>query len=128
ARARGERCAQTQHRWRLLPRLCVNRVDLLAADLDRAETAVVQAALGNRFDLQNTRAQLVDAWRQIRVAANSLLGTFNVEYHLTSETPAGLAMPLAFAGRHTRHQLIHNTELPLVRILERNAYRASLIG
>ena len=96
--ARNERVAQTHELWASLPRLCLNGIDLLAVDLDQAETAVVQAALTNRFELMNTRAQLVDAWRQIRVAANSLLGTFNVEYHLTSQTPAGLAMPLAFSG------------------------------
>ncbi len=37
-------------------------------------------------------------------------------------------MPLAFSGSRSSHQLILSTELPLVRILERNAYRASLIG
>ncbi len=126
--ARDERVAAVGAQWPRVPRLCVNGVDLLEADLDRAEAAVAQAALTNRFDLMNARAQLVDAWRQIRVAANALLGTFNVEYHLTGNTPPGLAKPLAFSGSRTRHQLVLNGELPLVRILERNAYRASLIG
>src|SRR5207253_3023023 len=79
-------------------------------------------------DLMNVRAQLVDSWRQIAVAANSLLGTFNIEYHLTSMTPPGGDMPFAFSGSRSRHQLVFDGELPLVRLVERNNYRASLIG
>jgi outer membrane protein TolC len=35
---------------------------------------------------------------------------------------------LNFDGNNTRHQIIFNTELPLVRRIERNEYRASLIA
>jgi outer membrane protein TolC len=128
AEARTERLEQLRRQWPDLARLCVGGVDLLKADLDEAETAVVQSALLNRLDLMNVRAQVVDAWRQIAVFANSLLGTFNVQYHMDSTTPAGLAQPLAFSGSRTRHQLFFNTELPLVRMQERNNYRASLIN
>jgi hypothetical protein len=76
----------------------------------------------------NRRAQLVDSWRKIAVAANALLGAFNVEYNLTATTPPDAAVPLAFSGSRTRHQLIFNYELPLVRILERNNYRSTLIA
>jgi hypothetical protein len=103
-------------------------VDLLTADLDRAEAIVVRNALANRFDLMNVRAQLVDAWRQIAVSANALLGTFNIEYHLQSLTPPNLDHPFAFSGSRSKNQLIFNGQLPLVRILERNNYRASLIS
>jgi hypothetical protein len=85
-------------------------------------------ALTNRLDLMNIRAELVDSWRKIAVAANSLLGTFNVEYHMESSTPPGQARPLAFSGSRTQHQLILNGQLPLVRKLERNNYRATLIA
>jgi hypothetical protein len=40
----------------------------------------------------------------------------------------GLAQPLAFDAHRTRQQLIFNTQLPLVRIQERNNYRACLIN
>ena len=53
---------------------------------------------------------------------------FNVEYHLNSVTPAGLARPFDFDGSRTRHHLVLNGRLPLTRILERNSYRAALIG
>jgi hypothetical protein len=126
--ARNERLEQLRETWPDLAKLCVNGVDLLRANLDEAQTAVVQAALANRLDLMNIRAQLVDAWRQVAIFANALLGTFNVQYHLDTSTPAGLAQPLDFTGSRTRQQLILNTQLPLVRIQERNNYRACLIN
>ncbi len=126
--ARNERLEQIRATWPALARLCVNGVDLLKADLDESQAAVVQAALANRLDLMNIRAQLVDAWRQVAIFANALLGTFNVQYHLDTSTPLGLAQPLDFNAHRTRQQLIFNTQLPLVRIQERNSYRASLIN
>jgi len=126
--ARNERLEQVRETWPDLARLCVNGVDLLKANLDEAQTAVVQTALANRLDLMNIRAQLVDAWRQVAIFANALLGTFNVQYHMDTSTPAGLAQPLAFDAHRTRQQLIFNTQLPLVRVQERNSYRACLIN
>jgi outer membrane protein TolC len=128
AEARNERIVKLRNSWPDLRKLCVNRVDLLKADLADAEAEVVRVALANRLDLMNVRAQVVDAWRQLAVFANALLGTFNVAYHLDSSTPAGLAQPLDFNAHRSRHQLILNTDLPLVRTSERNAYRAALIN
>ncbi len=126
--ARNERITALRGQWPDLARLCVGGVDLLKADLAEAEAAVAQAALNNRLDLMNVRAQQVDAWRQLAIFANALLGTFNVQYHLNSVTPPGLAQPLAFDAHHTQQQLFLNYELPLVRKAERNEYRASLIN
>jgi outer membrane protein TolC len=98
-------------------------------DLDDAQNLAGQTALVNRLDLMNQRAQLVDGWRQIAVFANSLLGTFDVRYHMDVLTPPpDVAQPVNFEGQRARHQLTFNTELPLVRRLERNNYRASLIS
>jgi hypothetical protein len=127
-KARLERLEQIRQAWPKLPSLCVADNDLLEADLDRAQTIVAQTALIRRFDLMNQRAQLVDAWRQITVFANALLGSVNVEYHMDTFTPAGQAKPFAFGGSRTRNQLILNAEPPLVRVVERNNYRASLIA
>jgi outer membrane protein TolC len=128
AEARNQRVDQLRTKWPDLARLCVDGVDLLKADLDQAETAVVQHALINRLDLMNVHAQLVDAWRQVAVFANALLGAFNVQYHLDSSTPAGAAQPFNFSASRTNQELILNTELPLVRLPERNNYRACLIN
>jgi hypothetical protein len=126
--ARNERLEQLRRTWPDLAKLCVGGVELLKADLGDAEAAVVQTALINRLDLMNVRAQVVDAWRQLAVFANALLGVFNVQYHMDTSTPAGLAQPLAFSASRTRHQLFLNAELPLVRMTEQNNYRASLIN
>jgi hypothetical protein len=127
AEARNKRVEQLRGQWPNLAKLCVDGVDLLQVDLNEAEAKVVQVALARRLDLMNVRAQLVDAWRQIAIFANALLAPFTVQYHLDSTTPAGAAQPLHFTGSGTRQELILNTALPLVRLSQRNEYRASLI-
>jgi outer membrane protein TolC len=128
--ARHERVEFIKKQWPKLPPVCVNGVELLnTADQDEvtAQALAGRVALNNRLDLMNQRAQVADAWRKIAVTANGLLGTFNVQYNMESITPRGQAKPFAFSGSRTQHQLIFNTELPLVRKLERNLYRSSLI-
>jgi outer membrane efflux protein len=125
--ARDQRLEQIRVSWPALPGACVNGVDLLSADLDQALATVAQTALTNRLDLMNTRAQLVDAWRQIAVQANSLFGVVNVQYHLdTANDPLG-SNPFGFQTGRTRQLLSLQTELPLTRRLERNEYRTALI-
>jgi hypothetical protein len=136
--AQAERLDDLEDEWPELPPVYVHGVDLLkvgeneAADLELEAQALYVAgrvALTNRLDLMNQRASLVDAWRRIAVFANSLLGTFDVRYHMEVVTPPPqIAQPLDFDGTRSRHQLFLNTELPLVRKLERNNYRASLIA
>lgn len=125
---RNERLARIRRQWPKLPAAVVNGTDLLAVPLDDSYTAAIQTALTSRLDLMNARGQVVDAWRQIKVQANSLLGTFNVEYNLNAATPAGGTNPAAFSTGRTNHNLTFDAELPLVRRAERNNYRAALIG
>jgi outer membrane protein TolC len=126
--ARNERMDALRGTWPRLPRLCVPGADLLAIDPIDAQARAAQIALVNRLDLMNARAQVVDAWRQIAIFANALLGTLNVEYRLDSMTPAGLARPFDFAASRTTSQLFISGELPLIRLPERNNYRACLIA
>jgi hypothetical protein len=123
-----ERTEGVRRRWPALPEACVEGFDLLGAQEDEAIAAVTRAALTNRLDLMNQRAQVVDSWRKIAVAANALLGTFNVEYSLDTTTPANVRQPFNFGGSRTRNRLVLNTELPLVRVIERNNYRSALIA
>ena len=113
---------------RIFRHLPVNGTDVLTGPIDDAYTAGIQAALSNRLDLMNARGQVVDAYRQIAVQANSLQGVFNVQYNYGSATPTGGNQPFGFSGDRTSHQLAINAELPLVRRAERNNYRAALIG
>ena len=122
-----ERLDRVRKLWPDLPAACVGGVDLLEEDDDKVFAAVSRAALENRLDLMNNRAQLVDSWRKIKVAANALLGVANVEYHYDISTPAGIRQPLNFGGSRSRSQFILNSELPLVRVQQRNDYRAAII-
>ena len=128
--ARNDRLVLVRAQWPNLPPLPVGDggTDALAAPLDDAYTAAIQTALTNRLDLMNARGQVVDAWRQIAIQANSLQGVFDVRYDLSSNTPAGRNNGLAFAADRSNHQLTFNAELPLIRRAERNNYRAALIG
>ncbi len=114
--------------WPCLPKVCVGGVDLLSAPEDIALAAMQKAALATRVDLMNYRGQVVDAWREITVAANGLLGFFNVQYHMDASSPNPGYHPLAIGGSHYHQQMIFNWTLPLLRIVERNQYRASLIN
>lgn len=123
-----ERLEKIRAAWPDLPQVCVNGVDLLSTDEDTVLATVAQAALTNRLDLMNQRAQVVDAWRKIAVAANALLGTFTVDYHLGASSPTSLARPFALGGSRTTNQLFLNMSPPLVRIIQRNDYRSTLIN
>ncbi len=127
-RARDDRWANVRSDWPELPRVCVDGVDLIKDDLDRAEETADRHALLNRLDLMNTRAQVVDAWRQLAVYANALLGTFTVQYNLSASTPATVAQPLNFHGSATSNQLVLNASPPLARVAERNNYRVAQIA
>ncbi len=123
-----QRQAEITKSWPDLPPVFINEVDLLGAADDTAMNLVVKTALENRLDLMNQKAQLVDAWRQLAVAANALQGVFNVEYNMNATTPPNGSNPLAFSTAGTQHQLIFNAQLPLVRVAERNQYRSTLIN
>lgn len=126
--ARDEQWAKLRTTWPELPRCCVDGVDLIKSDLAESQAVVARHALENRFDLMNVRAQVVDAWRQIAIYANALLGVFNVGYQLSANSPVNMSQPTNIGGSGTSHQLFLNASLPIVRIEERNNYRASLIA
>ena len=123
-----ERSEQARQRWPELPALCVEGVDLLRDDEDTVLATITRVALENRLDLMNQRAQVVDSWRKIRVAANALLGTFNVQVHYDTTSPIGAFAPFNLGAPRQRLQGIIDTELPLVRIAQRNEYRVTLIS
>ncbi len=89
--------------------------------------AAVRIALEYRMDLMNDRAQLYDAWRQIRVAANALKGVLNLTLANNVYTPVTSTNPFAFLSQARQFSLALNAELPLVRVNERNNFRTALI-
>lgn len=97
-------------------------------DLEDLLLAAERVALEHRLDLMNERAKLYDAWRQIRVSANALRGVFNVTLTNQFLTPPATSNPFAFVDQAKQFSLVLNAELPLVRLAERNQFRATLIG
>jgi len=87
-----------------------------------------RTALEHRLDLMNFRAQLYDSWRQIKVAANALQGVLNVSLTNQFVTPPGNTNPFGFVDQAKQFSLAIQTELPLVRLAERNTFRANLIN
>lgn len=126
--ARDEQWNKVRRSWPELPACCLQGVDLVNSELALAQATASQYALEHRFDLMNVRAQVMDSWRQLAVYANTLLGLFNVGYHLNASSPINGAQPLNIGGSATTNQLTLNTQLPLVRIQQRNNYRASVIA
>jgi hypothetical protein len=90
--------------------------------------AAVRIALEYRLDLMNARANLYDAWRQIRVVANTLQGILNVSLTNQVFTAPTSTNPLAFLSQAKSFSLVLNAELPLVRLQERNNFRQALIN
>jgi hypothetical protein len=89
--------------------------------------SAVRLALEYRMDLMNNRAQLYDAWRQIRVTANSLMGALNFTISNNVYAPVASPNPFDFLSQARQFSLTFNAELPLVRVNERNNFRESLI-
>ena len=89
--------------------------------------AAERIALENRLDLMNARAQLYDSWRQIAVTSNGLLGVFNVTVTNNITTPPTSSNPFGFSDQAKQFSLVLQTELPLIRVTQRNLYRQSLI-
>jgi hypothetical protein len=128
--ARNERFDDVGQHWPEPPLTLLGELDLVKADVDQAQEAAVQAALANRLDLMNARAQVVDAWRQLAVTANALLGVATVQYTLLAQTPpvGGGVRPLVFSSAATDQLLRLDFQLPLNRLAQRNAYRAAQIN
>jgi hypothetical protein len=97
-------------------------------ELEDLLLAAERVAMENRLDLMNVRAQLYDAWRQIRVAANALQGVLNVTVTNQILTPPTTTNPFAFLSQAKQFSLVLNAELPLVRISERNNFMTQLIN
>jgi hypothetical protein len=97
-------------------------------NLEGLMLAAERVALERRLDLMNQRANLYDAWRQIRVTANALRGVLNVTLTNQFLTPPTTTNPFAFLEQAKQFSLVVNAELPLVRLAERNNFRQALIN
>ena len=108
-----------------------NKLEPVYADSERQQEFLLAAeriALENRLDLMNNRAALYDSWRQLAVTANGLKGVFNVTISNQIQTPSASSNPFAFSDQAKTFGVSFNTELPLVRVNERNQYRNAIVN
>jgi hypothetical protein len=85
-------------------------------------------ALENRYELMNARAQLYDTWRRLQVLQNALKGIFDVSVTNQLPTPPTTTNPFGFDSQSKQFNLVIRAELPLIRLAERNQFRAGLIA
>lgn len=96
-------------------------------DFEMTLDEVTQLALDNRLDLMNERARVMDARRQMEVAANRLESVLNVVARGDIGTSGG-RKPFDFRGDRSTFQAGVQFTAPLDQVLERNAYRESQIA
>jgi Outer membrane efflux protein len=95
--------------------------------VDLTVNQAVQIALGNRLDLQNSLAQVTDAWRNVEVDANQLLGFLNFSYNGNfAESPNHNGL-FHFNAGNTIQTFGLQFDAPINRRAERNQYRADQI-
>ncbi len=85
-----------------------------------------EIARKNRRDLANARAALVDAWRQIEVVADDLESDLDVVFSGDVQNVGSNPLDLRTSNGRLRAGL--QWDAPITRVLERNAYRATLIN
>jgi len=93
-------------------------------ELDSAE--LFDVALANRLDFMNGRAALVDSWRTVQVRADALQAVLNVTS--SGDVRTGGNNPADFRAATSTLRLGLEVDAPLTRLLERNAYRESLVN
>ncbi|MFO1004859.1 MAG: TolC family protein [Planctomycetaceae bacterium] len=97
------------------------------ADFDISQEQVVLNAVENRLDLMNQKAIVTDARRKMEVLANRLMATVNFVLEGDIRN-AGGPNPVDFAGKYSEIRTGVRFTAPLVRVQQRNEYRASLIA
>jgi hypothetical protein len=98
-------------------------VNVEAIDLD--SNHAFEIALSNRLDFMNGRAALVDDWRSIQVAGDALQSVLNVT--ASGDMRTARNNPVSFRASTSNVRLGLEFDAPLTRLVERNAYRESLI-
>lgn len=102
------------------------RLEVITVDsIDLEPEAAFEIALANRLDFMNGRAALVDRWRQIQVTSDALQSNLTVTASGDINTARDNPVSLRPADGNFRMGL--QFDAPFTRLVERNAYRSSLI-
>ena len=99
-------------------------------EVDLAADQVVSIAVANRLDLMNRRAFVVDARRQLEIAADRLEATLNVVVEGAVNMPPLLQNnnPLDFRADESNFRVGISVITPLDRVEARNNYRAAQVA
>lgn len=104
------------------------RVELITlADFDLTIEEVTQIALENRVDLMNAQARVVDAYRQVEIAANRLQTPVDVVVEGDIGTSGG-NRPFDFRADEATLRAGIRVTAPIDQVSERNQYRAAQIA
>ncbi len=102
------------------------RLEVITVDsIDLEPEAAFEVALENRLDFMNGRAALVDRWRRIQVTSDALQSNLTVTASGDINTARDNPVSLRPADGNFRMGL--QFDAPFTRLVERNAYRSSLI-
>lgn len=92
------------------------------------EQRAVKIALNNRLDLMNSRAQVVDAYRGVEIAADSLQSDLSVSASANLRTDPTVDNAFRLDSEHNQYQLGVSFDGPVNRFGERNQYRSAQIA
>jgi len=103
------------------------RLERITVEIINLESpAAFEIALANRLDIKNSRAALVDRWRSIEISANALQSVVNIT--ASGDIRTARNNPASFRAPTGSFRLGMEFDAPFTRLLERNAYRESLIS
>ncbi len=104
------------------------RVEMITVPkFDLSIEEVTQIALENRVDLMNSQARVVDAYRQVEIAANQMQTPVDVVVEGDVGTSGG-NRPFDFRADQTSLRAGIRLTAPIDQVSERNIYRAAQIA
>ncbi len=101
-------------------------IELVPLEVD--PDAAVTVALENRLELMNERARVVDAYRQLEIAANQLKSDLDVAVSADLRTDPTRKNPIRFDGDENLYNFSVEFDGPLERVAERNLYRSAQLA
>lgn len=104
----------------------VHLIEITPLEFDPEQ--VLKLAYANRLDLMNQRGRVVDAYRRVEVAADTLEGVLNLRAQARLATDPTRNNPVAFEASAHSYQVGFDVEGPVTRLAERNAYRTAQIS
>ena len=108
-----------------------NQIRLFLIDitpLEIEEDVAVEIALENRLDLMNSKAAVVDSFRQVEVAADQLQSDLNVTASANLNTDPNVDNAFRFDSEANQYDLGIEFDGPLNRFGERNGYRLAQLA